>query len=121
MSLGLAELDALANEPEKWPLLRDRLEVIFANGMFSMQNVYGGAALAYNDQIKYGRSVTKDEASFDKQVRSGCVVNTFNALNDVLKTLRSPAAQNVDVSKIVVVTGMHRARADMDAFVRWVQ
>ena len=50
-------------------------------------------------------------------MRSACVVNTFNALNDVLKTLRSPAGQNVDVSKIVVVTGVHRAHADMDAFV----
>ena len=47
---------------------RERLELIFANGIFSMQNVYGGAALAYNDQIKYARTVTKDEASFDKQV-----------------------------------------------------
>ncbi len=111
LSLSLDALVAVADNPERWPALRQRLKKFFGGGPLSERYYYAGLSLQYSDQIKYDDidAFVQDDKSQRKQ-----------AMDDVLASMErlKGAVDEPAPDAASVVSNARAARKAMDAWLR---
>jgi len=93
LKLSLGTLATAAEQRDRWPALKKRLDKFFSGGPISERNYYAGVALQYVEQIRYD---DLDEfVKQDKRERRSAMEETLGAM-EALKRSLAGAAPDAD-------------------------
>ena len=91
LKLSLESLAAVADDPQRYPALKKRLDKFFGGGLLSEKYYFAGLSLQYTNKIVYND--LDDFVKQDKQQRTQAMEDTLSALEGLQTTLTSKAPE----------------------------